>query len=580
MNDVTATPDAYASEPPEAPGAHAPEPPEAKVAKRRGISTVWLIPLVAALIGAFLAYRAYTSQGPTVTITFATAEGLEAGKTKLRYLDVEVGTVEAVAIGPDLQHIVVTAKMVPNSYAYLKEGTDFWIVKPRVGVGGVSGLGTLLSGAYIGLRPGEGDYTYSFVGLDEPPQLTANVAGRRYVLQADTLGSVSRGAPVYHRGIEVGQVLGDSLTEDARSVEVAIFVEKPYDDLVRTTSRFWDASGINLTTGASGVSLDVASLQALLVGGIEFDTPPSSAASEVAGDGARFALYDSRSAVSQAQFTEKVPFLVYFDGSVRGLNPGAPVEFRGMKIGSVTEVRLELDMRSSRVRIPVVLALEPQRFFSDGQMQAAAARDDYPLLHELVREGLRAQLQTGNLLTGELFVDFVMRPDAPAAELDTKGPIPIIPSVPNTFEALQASATQILKKIAGLPIEDLVASLSRTAGGLDRLVNAPETQETLRALGPAMTQLRDSIARVETSAGPLLTSLRGTADAAATTLRQAESTLAATQRTIGPDSRLAGDIEGMMQELTRAARSIRLFADYLDRHPEALIRGKAGASER
>lgn len=555
------------------------EPPEAIVAKRRGISIVWLIPLVALLIGAFLAYKAYTSQGPTITITFDTAEGLEAGKTKLRYLDVEVGTVQNVELAPDLQHIVATAQMVPGAETFLTDKTEFWIVRPRVGVGGVSGLGTLLSGAYIGMRPDKGARAHSFTGLSEPPQLTTNVDGRQFVLEAENLGSVSRGAPVYYRGIEVGQVLGHSLAKDAHSIEVTIFVQHPFENLVRSTSRFWNVSGITLATSASGFSLNVASVQSLLAGGIEFDSPPTNSPSSVAETGHRFALFASQEAVAQSQFTEKVPFLVYFDGSVRGLRPGAPVEFRGMSVGTVTEVRLEIDPATAQVRIPVTLALEPQRFVTQGA-QGVDAGEHYPILSRLVREGLRAQLQTGNLLTGELYVDLAIQPGAPAATLDTSGPVPILPSTPNALEALQASATDIMGKIASLPIQDLVDSLNHTASGLQEIVNSPDVKESLRALGPMLKELQQTVARIDTDSGPLLASLRNTTDAAGATLREAEGTLAATRRAIGPDSRFAADTQDMMQELTRAARSIRVLVDYLDRHPEALLRGKAGGAGR
>src|SRR5215213_7054357 len=243
------------------------ETPVAAVKRRSGISIVWLIPIVAALIGAFLAYRAYTEKGPTITITFDTAEGLEAGKTKLRFLDVEVGTIENIAIGPELKQIVVTAGMVPEADKFLRTGTTFWIVKPRVGVGGVSGLGTLLSGAYIGLAPGEGDTAREFTGLEEPPPISANVPGREFVLTAPTLGSVSQGAPIYYRGIDIGQVLGYTLDGGARSLSIKVFVKEPFHELIRPASRFWNASGIDLSTGALGIDLHIASLQALLVGG-------------------------------------------------------------------------------------------------------------------------------------------------------------------------------------------------------------------------------------------------------------------------------------------------------------------------
>lgn len=555
------------------------EPPAPVVKKRRGISIVWAVPIVATLIGGYLAYRAYTEKGPTITLSFATAEGLEAGKTKVRYLDVEVGTVQAVAIAPDLKHIIVTAGMAPGAEGYLRERTSFWIVKPRIGVGGVSGLGTLLSGAYIGLAPGDGAATTEFTGLEQPPPIDANLAGRRYRLTAASLGSVSPGAPIFYRGIEIGQVLDYQLATDERGLDIGIFVKAPYSELVRTTSRFWNASGISVSAGSSGFDVQVASLQSLIIGGIEFDTPLGTGGGEVAAAGTSFPLYPDKGALAQAQFTQKIPFLVHFDGSVRGLSPGAPVEFRGIRVGVVSSVALEFDPAAARIRIPVGIEIEPQRLVPSGLGQAERAANDHRRMAELVRRGLRAQLQTGNLLTGELFVDLTFGADAPPAELDTSGPIPVIPSVPATIEALQASVTAIMNKIAGLPLDQLVASLGKTAGGLETIVNSPDVQQAAKTLGATLAQVQQTLGRIDAGATPLMGSVTTAAASADAALRQARTTMASIQRTAGSDSPLAGGAEDVMQELSRAARSIRVFADYLDRHPEALLRGKAGASQ-
>jgi paraquat-inducible protein B len=555
------------------------EPPVAAVKRRSGISIVWLIPLVAAAIGLFLAYKAYSEKGPIVTVSFDTAEGLEAGKTKLRYLDVEVGTVTDVAIAPDLKHIIVTAEMVPNAADFLRSGTTFWIVKPRIGVGGVSGLGTLLSGAYIGLAPGEGEAAREFTGLDEPPPISSNVPGREFVLTASSLGSISPGAPIYYRGIDIGQVLGYKLNAEARGLDLTIFVEEPFHELVRTTSRFWNASGIDLTTGAAGIELHVAPLQALLIGGIEVDTPASAQVTEAAAVGTRFPLYPNRSALAEAQFTQKTPYLIYFDGSVRGLNVGAPVEFRGITVGRVTSIAVQADPDTGRILIPVTIDIEPQRLIPDlTAEQLAASR--HRAMAALVQRGLRAQLQMGNLLTGELFVDMTFPPGTVPAELDPSRPIPIIPSVPATLEALQASATAIMNKIAALPLDELMASLARTAEGVERVVNSPDLQQAASGIGPAIVELRQIVAKLDAGTGPLLANVSDAARSAAVTLRDAQGAIATIQRTVGSGSALTTDAENLMQELTRAARSIRVFADYLDRHPEALIRGRAGGAGR
>ena len=549
--------------------------PLAEVRKKGGISLVWLIPLVALAIGGFLAWKAYSSRGPTITITFDTAEGLEAGKTKLRYLDVEVGTVTAVAIAPGLRNIEVTAEMVPSAAAYLRTGTTFWIVKPRIGVGGVSGLGTLLSGAYIGLAPGDGADERAFTGLAEPPPISANVPGREFVLTAPELGSVSPGAPIYYRGIDIGQVLGYQLNHDARALDITIFVKEPFHELIRTTSRFWNASGISLVTSASGIEVQVASLQSLLVGGINVDTPPAGMTAAVADAGTRFPLYANQRALAQAQFTEKIPFLVFFDSSVRGLSVGAPVEFKGITVGSVTNIQLEFDRETSKILIPVTIEIEPQRIIPDITQQQLSETHYRPMAN-LVARGLRAQLQTGNLLTGELFVDLVFAPDAPAAELDLSGPVPVLPSVPATLEALQASATGILNKIAALPIEQLVQSLNQTAAGLEKIVNAPELQTAAASFGPAINDVRQIIAKLDEQTGPFLTNVTTATATLNTTLKDAQTAIASIQRTLGSGSALTNNAENLMQELTRAARSIRVFADYLERNPQALLRGKSG----
>ena len=561
-----------------APARSGSEPPEALVKRRRGISIVWAIPIVAALIGAFLAYKAYTDQGPTITLRFQTAEGLEAGKTKIRFLDVEVGTVQSVVIGDDLKHILVTAQMAPGADTYLRADTQFWIVKPRIGVGGVSGLGTLLSGAYIGLNPGKGDTAREFVGLEEPPPISANIPGREFVLTTPTLGSLSPGAPIYYRGIDIGQVMTYSLNEEATELEVKIFVKEAFQNLIRTTSRFWNASGIDVGTSATGIDVQIASLQSLLVGGIEVDTPLGLEQAEVAEAETRFPLYANQRALAQAQFTNKVPYLIHFDGSVRGLNPGAPVEFRGITVGTVTSVQLEFDVDTSRIRIPVTIEIEPQRI-----IPSTVPPEDFEPgkpMAELVARGLRAQLQTGNLLTGELFVDLVLVPDAPKAELITTGPVPEIPSIPATLDQLQASATMIMNKIAKLPLDELAASLTRTADGLERVVNSPDIQDAGKRIGPAIAQLQQTIGRVDSATGPLLGNLNGAAAAATTTLRDAQTAIASIQRTIGSGSPLASNAENLTQELTRAARSIRVLADYLERNPQALIRGKSGGANQ
>ena len=538
--------------------------PEAEVKRSRGISIVWLVPLVAAVIGIWLAYTTLQERGPTITITFDNAEGLEAGKTKVKYKDVEVGTVENVRISDDLRHIVVTAEMVKEAESYMTEGTRFWVVSPRLGAGGVSGLGTLLSGVYIGVDPKPGAAASEFVGLAEPPLITSDTPGRHYMLRATTRGSISRGSSVYFRGIEVGQVVDYALADDNQSLDIEVFIRAPHDQLVQDDSRFWNASGIRISMSANGVQVATESVQSLLAGGIAFDTPMSATPGKPSPENTVFSLYDSYEAVTQAGFTTKVPYLVQFDESVRGLSPGAPVEFRGMRIGTVSDVGLQLDVATESVRIPVTIEIEPQRirFTGAADVEALVEKSRYGLMEKLVERGLRAQLQPGNLVTGQMLVDLGFHPDAAPAKLERSGEYPEIPSVPSQIDALTASATGILTELAALPLAELVQDLRNTVQNVDALVSSPRTAETLEALKVTATELQTVVQTIDQQLGPLLA--------------QAQGTLASADAMVGVNSATRHDLDGMLQELASAARSIRVLTDYLERHPEALIRGKPG----
>ncbi len=387
------------------------------------------------------------------------------------------------------------------------------------------------------------------------------MAGRRYQLRAAKLGSVSRGSPIYYRDVQVGQVLTYELAEDKESMIIDVFVAAPHDQLVRANSRFWNASGLDVSVGAEGVSVSVESLQALLAGGIAFDTPAIDRPGAPAAAGTVFPLFENFTAVTESRYTaDKVLYEVYFDGSVRGLRAGAAVEFRGMRIGSVTDVKLEIDPKQDTVRIPVTLGIEPARITMTG---GALATEPYAMMRSLVGRGLRAQLKSANLLTGDLLVDLDFHPESPPAKLGEGGTYPVIPSVPTQLEVLTASITGVLNKLATLPLPELVADLRGTVQTINGLVASPDTKDTITALRLSATHLQTLLASLDQRVGPLLA--------------QADSTLASAQTLVGHDLQLRYDLGDLLKELTGAARSVRVFADYLERHPEALLRGKAGA---
>jgi paraquat-inducible protein B len=508
--------------------------PEAVVTQRSGVSIVWLIPVIAALIGGWLAWKAFSEQGPTITISFKSAEGLEAGKTKIRYKDVEVGQVETIELSDDLSHVIVTAQLVKDASDYLTERTRFWVVRASVRAGQVSALGTLLSGAYIGIDPvTEGKSARHFEGLETPPVITTGLPGHHFILKASRRGSLDVGAPVFYRQIQVGEVVAYDIGKDAESIDFKVFIHAPYDRKVRENTQFWNASGLDVSVTAEGIKIDTESLVSIMIGGIAFGDTDNEAPGAVAQEEQVFHLYENREAAQKKEYAEKRRFLLYFDGSVRGLSPGAPVEFRGIQIGEVVDVKLQIDVTTRQFQIPVLIDVEPERVTPTGQLPPEWAKLDKlerqnRVFDQLVAQGMRAQLKTGNLLTGKLIVAMDIYEKVKPAEIDYSGAYPVMPTVPTSLEEISSRVATILDKLDRFPIDKIGKNMDATLEGL---------------------QL---------------------------TVTQTQKTLAALEGTLSTDSPLQQQLQGTLEELSAAARSLRLLADYLERNPEAILRGKQG----
>ncbi|QXP88810.1 PqiB family protein [Methylococcus capsulatus] len=550
---------------------------EAEVKSSRGLPLVWLIPLVALGIGIWLAYRTLSEEGPTITLLFKEAPGLEAGKSKIKFKDVEIGTVESVVLNEDLTGVVVTAKMEKHVATHLGENTAFWVVKPELGLGGVSGLDTLMAGNYIAVEFGGGKVVRRFVGLERPPRIKADTPGRSFFLSADNAGPLKYGTPVYFRDIEVGQVVNVGLAEDNRSVQVEIFIDAPYHRLVHNSTRFWQVSGIDLSLSAQGVNLKVGSIMSLLQGGITFETPtlndPKVQSSE---PNTRFRLHKDFASIAEGTYTLRQPYLLFFDDSVRGLNVGAPVELKGIRVGTVTELKLALDFGAHKIRIPVVIEIDPERLIPYGaeeiierakkEYKAAMEAGRRPFMEKLVERGLRARLRTGNLLTGQLYVDLDFYPESPPKSLDYSGQYPELPTLPSVADELQRNVTEIIANLKKIPLDKIGQELLGTVQGSNRLLNSPELKEAVGSLNLALKDLRH---------------LAQTADREMVSLTAAaEKSLSSTARVLEqlePGSAMAVDISNALEELAASARSIRALTDYLERHPEALLHGKGGS---
>ena len=540
------------------------EIPQAVVHTRRQISIVWLVPIVAMLIGGWLAYKGLSEKGPVVTISFESAEGLEAGKTKVKYKDVELGQVDTIRFNADLSRVLVTAELVKEAAPYLTENTRFWVVRPRVTASGVSGLGTLFSGAYIGMDPGKGgEPARDFKGLEIPPVVTTGMPGRDFLLRATTLGSLDIGAPVYYRQIQVGQVIGYDLDEKGQSLKMKIFINAPHHKLVKKNTRFWNASGFDLKLDASGLKLNTESLVSIMMGGIAFDTPTSLEAGGPAEPDYVFRLYETRESIFERTYTEKRHFILHFNESIRGLTVGAPVEFRGIKVGQVVDIKAQFNIETASPEITVLIETEPQRWEMIGQESG----DDKERWKKLVAKGLRAQLKTESLLTGQLYVDVDFQPDAPEAQLKLDGQFPELPTIPAPLQIITARVNELLSKLETVPIEQIGKDLGDTLENVKRLSESKELLEAVNALNGTLQETRQLVQKLDSNVAPAISS----------TLNQAQRTLVSVEGTLGQDSPLQHELRQAAKELGEAARSVRILLDYLERHPNALIYGKGKA---
>jgi paraquat-inducible protein B len=527
--------------------------PEAivKTKKSFSFSLVWLVPLVAALIGGWLVYKAFSEKGPTITITFKTAEGLEAGKTKIKYKDVEVGQVESIDISEDLSHVIVTAEMGKRADKHLTENTRFWVVRARVAAGGVSGLGTIFSGAYIGIDPGKpGKPTRSFKGLEIPPVITTGLPGAHFTLRAETLGSLDIGSPVYYRQIKVGQVVAYELEKEGKFVDIKIFIHAPHHQAVHQNTRFWNASGLDVVVDASGIRVNTESFVTMMVGGIAFDTPTNLEPGGPAGEGYTFRLFESRAKTLEEAHVQKRPWVLYFEGSVRGLSVGAPVDFRGIQIGRVTDIILEFDWEKLVFRIPVLIELEPDRIDWIGKQ----TMDRQEGMEFLVEKGLRARLKQGSLLTGQLYVAMDMYPDAPPAKIVWSEPYAELPTIPTPMEEITRGVTKIVEKFEKIPLEQIGNDL----------------RDTMAHLNKTTEQLQKLVKNLDDSVVP----------AANATLEQTQKTLIKVDRLLNADSPTGHELKRALGELADAARNISILVDYLERHPESLVFGKEKGNEK
>jgi len=528
-----------------------PSLPRVSVTRRRRWSAglIWIVPAIAALIGIGMVIHNWASEGPVIEISFITAEGLEAGKTQVKYKDVVIGLVDSIRLARDNTHVVARVNLSKDAAGFATADARYWVVRPRFGTSGVSGIGTLLSGAYIGADNGEShEAKKSFVGLERPPAVIHGSPGKRFTLAANDIGSLDIGSPVYYRRIQVGRLASYELDKDGRQMRVDIFVDAPYDGFVTVSSRFWNASGVDLNLDASGLKLNTQSLATVIAGGIAFQTPPGPRDETLAAEGAQFTLYDDMQTAFAPPDGEPDYLQMRFPQSLRGLGVGSQVDFRGIIVGRVVSINLDYDIDKQSFLQIVGVVIYPNRFGRAAEKFAQLAQDNNDTNTRLanfikpqIARGLRAQARVGNLLTGQLYIALDFVPKAPKVEFDASARPVELPTVPGSFDRLQEEMTGIVEKLDRIPFESIGKNLDSTIARLDK---------TLR--------------QVNESTLPQFSA----------TLTGAQGTLGSAQRAVDADSPLQQNLAQTLAEMQRAARSVRVLTDYLGVHPETLLRGK------
>jgi paraquat-inducible protein B len=525
-----------------------------KAPSKRKLPLVWIVPMVAAIIGIWLVVQNIVNEGPTVTIRFTNAEGIEPGKTKIKYKDVDIGEVSNVAVSKDRKQIILTAKLVKEARDYLLKDTRFWVVRPRISAGTVSGLNTLLSGAYIGVDIGKSDETvHDFVGLEVPPIVTGDLPGRQYILHSAEIGSLDVGAVVTFRRLNVGQVVAYSLDPDGKAITLKVFINAPYDQYVTDNTRFWHSSGIDLSVDANGLKLETQSLGSIIQGGLAFQTPPDSIPGAPAAKDATFKLYHDRELAMRLPDKTIIPYTVYFNDSLRGLTPGAPVDFHGIVVGEVKSINVEYLPKEGVFHFPVEINIYPDRMSSRyiaGAKQPVGDTDaeNRGLADKLVAAGMRAQLKTGNLLTGQLYVSLDFYPKSPKATIDWKHVPAVLPSINGGLGEIQDSLASILAKVDKIPFDQL----------------SGELVTSLKTLNKTLDNTDQLITKINNDVAPEIKA----------TLTDARGTLNAAQQVLNSEAPLQLDLREALRQVSKSAQAVGSLADYLDRHPESLIRGK------
>lgn len=546
--------------------------PEATIHRAR-FSIIWIIPIVALGVAGWLGWQTFSRRGPEITIEFDTADGLTAGQTQVKHKSVSLGTVQSVVLSKDLKRVEVHLQMSSRAEPLLTDHAKFWVVRPRLNGINISGLETLVSGAFIAIDPGlpGGNPQTSFRGLEAPPGVRSDKPGRTYTLMTSDVGSIGEGAPIFFRNVAVGEVLGYTLPpKGIGPIPVRVFVRDPYDQFIRNDTHFWDVSGVQVEVGAGGLRLQLQSVQALLSGGVAFGLPEQrrDTSEPEAADNTTFKLYASKSDADLAGYRQQTEFVSYLEGSIQGLAVGSAVEMFGFQIGNVTGIQLKLDPAQGHARIRITMAVQPERFLSD---EAIAKNAPLASVQALVDNGMRLEIASSSLITGSSIVSLRFVPDAKPVQLTMEGDEIVLPSQPGSgLSGIEDALSTVSNKLSAIPLDQIGQNLNNLLSHADTTISSPDLKQALRELNQSLKSIQHLVAQTDKGTAPLLQRLPEMS-------RQLEQTIAHANDALSSysgNSDFHHELNQALQQLSETATSLRTLADFLKRHPSSLLFGR------
>lgn len=520
-------------------------------------NSIWLVPVLALIIAGWMVYQNWAAQGPEITLVAADAEGLEVGKTKVKAHNVDVGEVTDIHLSDNYEQAIIKVRMNNDAEQMLHEDAKFWVIKPRIGKEGVSGLGTLLSGAYIGMEPGaEGNLVHHFDMLEQPPLSTSEDKGIRIRLSSRDNSKMDVGTPVHFRGYEVGYIEQVGFDVANSAITYRIFIQAPYDKLVNSAVQFWITPGFSFKSSARGVEVRLDSFETLLSGGISFGEIQTDSVTHPVADLTQFRLYSSRDEAINNGYTQYLSYVFLFDSNISGLEVGAPVEFRGVRVGTVKQVPYITDHNNvdqwqtlKDHAIPVLARIEPQRLDADFKTPERELDKWRQLFSNDIKDGLRASLRTSNYLTGAKVINLDFVPHPKSVSRQQYGGFPTFPTSSGGFDRLEQKLGQVLDKISAVPLNEVFTSFNGT------LKSADKTMQSLRQMSDTLHQLLKT-----PSAQQLPVEFNDV-------LQQLDKTLASYQR----GGEIGSEVTDNLRSLQRSLDDLQSVLQRLRQQPNALI---------